>query len=84
MVSMNFKKFKKKEGRSLSVEGPKLLKDHADFFNEIRTLLKAEEYQEWEEEALFFLFLKPTMNLDDLRPENLGKYIESAISFPKK
>ena len=83
MIVMNFKKFKKKnECRSLLIEGPVLREKHASFFNEISLQLDGIKYEEWESEALFFLFLKPTMDLRFLRPEKIEEYSKSVISQP--
>jgi hypothetical protein len=83
MVIMNFKKFKKKdESRSLLIETPKLLKKHALFFNQIKQEIDKDEYDEWEAEAVFFLFLKPNMDTSLLRPENIEKYSDSVLSAP--
>jgi len=83
MVAMNFKKFKKKdECRSLSIEAPKLLEKNSGFFSEIKQMLTEDEYSDWESQALFFLFLKPDINLDNLRPEKIEEYSKSMISLP--
>ena len=82
MVAMNFKKFKKKdECRSLSIEAPKLLEKNSSFFHEIKQMLTVVEYSDWKSEALFLLFLKPDINLDNLRPEKIEEYSKSVISL---
>lgn len=82
---MKFKSYKRKEGpcRIGSVEKPKLRLKHSEFFEEIKKQIPDHEYKEWEEDALFFLFLKPEMDLNNLRPENIDAYSSSAIGFPK-
>ncbi len=76
-------KFKKRNDkcRTASIEIPKLKEKHKEFFVQIQQELSVQKYTEWEEEALFFLFLKPEMDINQIRPENLENYIKSAISI---
>ena len=81
---MKFKKFKRKDQcRSLLIEGPKILKKHEDFFNEIKQGLSEEKYGDWEETAVFFLFLKPDLDLNELRPDRIDDYSSSVLISPK-
>lgn len=67
--------------RTASIEVPKLKEIHKDFFEEIKKELQAQDYEEWEEDALFFLFLKPQMDLNQIRPKNIDNYIKKALNL---
>lgn len=72
---MKFKTFKpKKPTRTFLEEAPKIKEKYIDFFNSIREELIEELYLDWEEKALFSLYLKPEISLEELRPENIDQF----------
>jgi len=79
---MKFKKFSKnKNQRSLVEESPKIKSLHAEFFRGIEEELASEKYDEWEAEAIFHLFLKPDVKLENITPDNISKYTESVTAL---